>query len=103
MTLVEKMARTIDSACECRNCGLLTYWENHTQECCDRPSWISASDRNKAIAALKAMREPTESMIYEACINGPDTNAGAFSDYDATQVWQAMIDQAIKEGESHES
>lgn len=95
MTLVEKMARAIDSACECRNCGLLTYWENHSQECCDRPSWISASDRNKAIAALKAMREPTLGMDDA----GEDYCGFQGSAGDPRLVWQAMIDQAIKEGE----
>ena len=51
------------------------------------------SARTVLIAALKAMREPTESML--------DAGEVAFSVPDAIgagDAWQAMIDQAIKEG-----
>lgn len=52
----------------------------------------------EAIAALRAMRDPTESMLRAGLGHHYrlDTKLGASS---ALSDWQAMIDQAIKEGE----
>lgn len=96
MTLVEKIIEAIDQAYECRECGtLVAIGGRHITDCdCARPSWDAASTKNKAIAALRAMREPTEGMLDAAIYE--ESNLTALGH---TQVWQAMIDQAIKEGE----
>ena len=69
------------------------------------PDWTCWVD--EAVAALKAMREPTESMFDAFMsrnahrIEPHDENV--FWEGDSGQFaasWQAMIDQAIKEGES---
>lgn len=75
MTLIEKIARSI-----CRS----RYGDGQL--------WYLFSD--DAGEVLRSMREPTESML--------DAGEAAFSVPDAIgagDAWQAMIDQAIKEGE----
>lgn len=57
------------------------------------PNWVFC--RRDALLALRAMREPTESML--------DAGESAFSIPDAIgagDAWQAMIDQAVKEAEA---
>lgn len=51
-----------------------------------------------AIAALKAMREPGTDLVTFGQHYGNWALPSHF-----LSLWQAMIDQAIKEGESHES
>ena len=55
------------------------------------------SARTVLIAALKAMREPTESMISRG---SDESRLGGtlIGDGRLVMIWQAMIDQAIKEG-----
>lgn len=50
----------------------------------------------RARAAVRAMREPTESMLDAACEVGPDTNSGPFDWVSAETVFVAMIDAALK-------
>lgn len=68
MTMIEKMARAMHDA-----------------------NWNGKSWDVLALAALKAMREPTEAMVNPLI---------ALSVDDAERVWQAMIDQAIAEAET---
>jgi hypothetical protein len=44
--------------------------------------------RKKARAAIAAMREPTDGMMHAW--------SGIWSDLSANDVWQAMIDEALK-------
>lgn len=46
-----------------------------------------------AQAAIKAMREPTEEMIF-----APDMSSLDARDQSTAEIWQAMIDAALKEG-----
>lgn len=69
MTMVEKMADAMAF-----------------RDAAGEPTW-----EELAIAALKAMREPTEAMVNPLI---------ALSVDDAERVWQAMIDQAIAEAET---
>jgi hypothetical protein len=50
----------------------------------------------EALAALRAMREPTESMKQAASMAGSNLYT---QDENDLEIWQAMIDKAIKEGE----
>lgn len=50
-----------------------------------------------ATAVLKAMREPTESMISAGSTESR-TGGNLIGDGRLVMIWQAMIDQAIKEG-----
>ena len=55
--------------------------------------------RGLADAAIKAMREPTEAMIYaarEAWDRGPGTSLDN-KDADARHCWQTMIDEALRD------
>lgn len=54
----------------------------------DDPVNILEIHRHRARAAIAAMREPTVAMLTEAWV------AALFED--ATGVWQAMIDEALK-------
>lgn len=73
---------------------LIDRLENELSQYFPMVECIMGEPRRAAIAILKAMREPTESML--------DAGEAAFSVPDAIgagDAWQAMIDQAIKEGE----
>lgn len=80
--IVERVAMAIcESAvgkCSCRN----------REPPCEK--WIIA-----ARAAIKAMREPTGKMLNAGINNGVDQGFGVGAD-DYTDVWQAMIDEALK-------
>lgn len=84
MNMIEKVARVIepsfDVKCFIPNCPE-----------CDR---IRQNAKNKAKAAILAMREPSEGMKEFAL---PDPGSGG-PDYGyETEVWQNMIDAALKE------
>lgn len=79
MTLVEKMAKAMYERHQ-----FVRPWDDAEAQ----RVW-GESMRLDAIAALKAMRDPTTSMCDAA------ENAWVSEVW----VWQAMIDQAIKEGE----
>lgn len=52
--------------------------------------------RIRAKVAIEAMHEPTEAM-KKAPIGEADNVSNYLDDYSAEQVWQAMIDAALKE------
>lgn len=84
MKLIEKMARAIDAA-EVAWCS-----QHQDKSVADMP------DTLKAIAALKAMREPSEGMLKAGDLPGWDDSVTIGL---SEEVWQAMIDAAIKEAE----
>lgn len=88
MTLVDKMAKAMYE-----RRPFVKPWDDDEAQ-----RLFGKSMRLDAIAALKAMREPTESMLEYgfAYHYRLDTKLGRQK---AQDDWQAMIDQAIKEGE----
>ena len=50
--------------------------------------WLNYTD--DAITAIKAMREPTDDMISDAC-----AAAYPVDDEEAVEIWQAMVDEAL--------
>ncbi len=68
---------------------------DHTAEpkaCCGKCNAIV----DKARAAIKAMREPTQAMVNDGILNGVENGFGCgYSDY--VDLWQAMVDGALKE------
>ena len=95
MTLIEKMARAIYDHAASKPPGKPN-WDGATE---DVREWI----RGHARAAIQAMREPTPGMIG-ASVRNSELGGVASSDLGGAfglieELWQAMIDQAIKEGE----
>lgn len=80
--MVQRVSRAI-WASKPRHHSLRDYDQNAT----DLEKW--EVDR-AARAAIEAMREPTQLMIFEG--NGH----GTCEDGDCFEVWQAMIDEALK-------
>ena len=79
MTLVEKIARAL--------------WELDIEDRVHREAFKLDWYKDSALASLRAMREPTESLSEF----GSDLAANGYTNW--RDFWQAMIDQAIKEGE----
>lgn len=77
--MVERVARAICG--EPRGCDY--------PQCRCSPSWIVGID-HRARAAIAAMREPIE--VMQRAWEGPEP-----WDQEALEVWQAMIDAALKE------
>lgn len=109
MTMVEIMARAI----------ALSFGDDYGSIPADKREWTARRgdfegrfrDVNEAyrcdyddmaIAALKAMREPTERMCNNVALQ--HISVGSGSDWliavEANAVWRAMIDQAIAEAET---
>lgn len=70
----------------------------YTDKCCSKPKFeecqICARDaREHARAAIEAMREPTEAMVTRAMADD-GTSMPLARGYD--EVWQSMIDEALK-------
>jgi hypothetical protein len=63
------------------------------------PAWSGQKEVSliMARAAIEEMRLPTEAMKNAACEVGPDTNSGQFDHDDASAVYTAMIDAALKD------
>ena len=57
------------------------------------------SHEDVARAIVGAMREPNEAMMH-APLAGGDCVGGFLDDHSATEVWQAMIDAILTEGEN---
>lgn len=99
MKLVEKMAREMCAQAERE--ALRHEFEVPAWRLLSFPSleaWIEDRWPNycgQAIATLKAMREPT----LEQLSAGMEEATSAIYADDVESIWQAMIDQAIKEGE----
>jgi hypothetical protein len=91
--MIERVARAMENAYQCRACGALIRGERPGEPCCERPSWVEASPELKARAAIEAMREPTEDMVSEAV--GRNEELGRVT---AESAYRAMIDAALAEG-----
>jgi hypothetical protein len=93
MTLVETMARAICVEMQCFDYGN----ENDDGDFVTTEAKIKlleARCKDAALAALKAMREPTEAML-EASNREWDGRMSARS----AGVWQAMVDAALTESQ----
>lgn len=73
-SMIEKVARAIAD-----QTGMGHRWTEH---------------RHEARAAIKAMREPTEAMVFASAKLSQPVHRS-----DAYLIWQAMIDAALNEGE----
>jgi hypothetical protein len=80
--MVERVARALWVA----HCDAHTDEGSQVQ---DHPMYIA-----QARAALHAMREPTEAMLSMGCIDLG--SGGDLDDKNVLQIWQAMIDEALK-------
>lgn len=87
MTLIERVARAIDAALTCRECGAYCGEGAPPKDCDGRCNLDGPTPEHRARAAIEAMREPTEAMI-----GAPEGNTCI-----ACEVWQAMIDAAKAE------
>jgi hypothetical protein len=89
-TLVETMARAVldahDWTLNDKEDGEPSGWDTLTED------WKEVFCR-MALAALKAMREPTDTMLCAGQFESPVLEADELTD-----TWQAMIDAAIREG-----
>lgn len=85
MTMIEQVARAL-----CLDDGIVP----------DQVNWDGWYEweyyRDNAIAAITAMREPTDLMGNALNRMGRPYDAGSHS---ATEIWRALIDAALEEGE----
>jgi hypothetical protein len=120
MTPLERMARAIEDATNNRPFGLYDYSSYPGSE----PPHVVRDETNGgkivfrsntpvpaqleherltrnhiARAALMAIREPSQGMIERGCEVGPPIHGGEFNPIEAVNIWTAMIDHVLKEGE----
>lgn len=85
MTMIEQVARALCAADKIRPDKLDAHYN---------PMWMHYAA--KASAAIRAMREPTDLMGNALNRMGRPYDAGSHS---ATEIWRALIDAALEEGE----
>lgn len=85
MTMIEQVARAL---CKADRVKADSYDPEYN------PIWFHYVP--KAIAAITAMREPTDLMGNALNRMGRPYDAGSHS---ATEIWQALVDAALEEGE----
>ena len=91
MTVVERMARAIDPE-------VWRFWDaggewHRDQQVIDR----RAEAFSKAIAALEALRVPSEGMIWAFDDEMPEPTQEHYEHADLRRAYEAMIDAAISE------
>lgn len=84
MSMIERVARAI---CEERGEG----WDASNED--ERASW-----RETAVAAIEAMREPTEGMCWLGQTALDEECEPSMMGPAPAPIWRAMIDAALSEG-----